>query len=292
MNILVTGGNGQLGNSIKKIITLEFSNSDHYFFTDIEDLDITDLSAVSKFIEKNKIDIIINCAAYTNVDKAEKEPETAELINSAAVSNLASAIKVNNGTLIHISTDYVFNPNSHNTPLKEEMKANPFCVYGISKYHGELEIQKSQAKAIIIRTSWLYSEFGKNFFKTIQQLTSCRSELNVVVDQVGTPTYATDLAKFIINIIKNRKFEGNEGVYHFSNEGVCSWYDFAVAIRNLTGNNSCKITPCHSSEYASNVVRPAYSVLDKTKVKSTFSILIPHWQESLHSCIINYNYKD
>ena len=256
----------------------------NYFFTDIAELDITDAQAVMNAVKTASIDVIVNCAAYTNVDKAESDEATAELINATAVGNLARAMKEVGGTLFHVSTDYVFGCDG-NTPRTEDMPLNPLGVYGRTKLHGEQAILESGCKAIIIRTAWLYSEFGNNFLKTMMRLTAEKEQLNVVFDQVGTPTYAGDLALAIFSIIEAGVYEGNEGIYHFSNEGVCSWYDFAVEIATAAGNTACRINPCHSSEFPSPVTRPSYSVLDKTKIKNTFDIDIPHWRESMEYCI-------
>ncbi|MDE5842625.1 MAG: dTDP-4-dehydrorhamnose reductase [Muribaculaceae bacterium] len=283
MNILVTGANGQLGNSIRNASA---GQEDKYFFTDVAELDITDEDAVTKFVDENAIDIIVNCAAYTNVERAEDDPEFAEKLNAGAVRNLADAIALRGGHLIHISTDYVFGGNSGNTPRSEKEPTNPTGVYGVTKLHGEEEIADSGAKAIILRTAWLYSEYGNNFLKTMMKLTSEKSQLKVVFDQVGTPTYAGDLAAAIVNIITDRKFKGNEGIYHFSNEGVCSWYDFTQHIAMETGKSEkCEILPCHSDEFPSKVVRPSFSVLDKTKFKTVFGYTIPYWTVSLAKCI-------
>ncbi|MCM1140399.1 MAG: dTDP-4-dehydrorhamnose reductase, partial [Muribaculum sp.] len=225
--------------------------------------------------------------AYTNVDKAETDAEFAELLNAKAVRNVADAIKSNEGVLIHVSTDYVFGGSKGNTPRTEEEPANPTGVYGLTKLHGEQQIADSGVKAIILRTAWLYSEFGKNFVKTMLNLTATKPELKVVFDQCGTPTYARDLADAIFDILENRKYVDNEGVYHFSNEGVCSWFDFTKMIAEYAGNNDCDIQPCHSDEFPSPVVRPAYSVLDKTKYKQTFGRKIPYWTDSLKTCIKN-----
>lgn len=296
MNILVTGANGQLGNCIRKAVEVaplppkggaQEEDSDKYIFTDVAELDITDAEAVRKMVEANDIKAIINCAAYTNVDKAETDAEFAEILNAKAVRNLADAIKENGGTLFHVSTDYVFGGSQGNTPRTEEEPVNPTGVYGITKLHGEQEIAKSGAKALIFRTAWLYSEYGKNFVKTMLNLTSTKPQLKVVFDQVGTPTYAQDLADAIVGIISDRKYEGHEGVYHYSNEGVCSWYDFTKMIAEIAGNTGCDIQPCHSDEFPSPVVRPSYSVLDKTKAKETFGIRVPYWTDSLRICIDN-----
>ncbi len=284
MRILVTGGNGQLGTCLK-IATADSPNE--YIFTDADDIDITDPEAVTLGVGANNIDVIVNCAAYTNVDKAEEQSEIAEKINAEAVGYLAKAAKDNNCTLIHISTDYVFGGNQGNTPRGEFEPTNPTGVYGVTKLHGEEKITESGCKAIIIRTAWLYSEFGKNFVKTMLNLTATKPELKVVIDQTGTPTYARDLAGAIADIIDNKKYIGNEGVYHFSDEGVCSWYDFTKEIAELSGHTQCNIEPCKSSEFPSSVVRPAYSVLDKTKFKNTFGIKIPYWKDSLKTCIKN-----
>lgn len=283
-NILITGANGQLGNCMRLAAK---DSADNYIFTDVAELDITDPEAVSRMVADNNIDIIVNCAAYTNVDKAESDAEFAEVLNAKAPRNLADAIKERGGTLIHVSTDYVFGGASGNTPRSEEEPANPTGVYGLTKLHGEEEIARSGVKAIIFRTAWLYSEFGKNFVKTMLNLTETKPELKVVFDQAGTPTYAQDLADAIFDIIENRKFEGNEGIYHFSNEGVCSWFDFTKHIAEIAGNNECKVLPCHSDEFPSPVTRPAYSVLDKTKYKETFNREIPYWTDSLRKCIKN-----
>ena len=283
MNILITGANGQLGNEMRKVGSV---SPNSYIFTDIDELDITDAQAVSDFVKANNINVIVNCAAYTNVDKAEDDEATAELINATAVANLANAAKSVNGTLFHISTDYVFGAEG-NTPRSEDMAVNPLGAYGRTKLHGEQAIADSGCKALIFRTAWLYSEFGNNFLKTMLRLTSERPEINVVFDQVGTPTYAADLAVLIFSIIEYGIYEGNEGIYHFSNEGVCSWYDFTKMIAEYAGNDTCRILPCHSDEFPSKVIRPSYSVLDKTKIKKTFGISVPYWTDSLKKCINN-----
>ena len=281
MNILVTGANGQLGCEMRRLGAVSPNN---YIFTDVAELDITNADAVMYVAKHYSIDAIINCAAYTNVDKAESDEATAELINATAVANLATAMKEVGGTLFHVSTDYVFGSEG-NTPRTEDMPLNPLGVYGKTKLHGEQAILESACKALIFRTAWLYSEFGNNFLKTMLRLTAEKEQLNVVFDQVGTPTYAGDLALAIFSIIEAGVYEGNEGVYHFSNEGVCSWYDFAVEIAAAAGHTNCRINPCHSSEFPSPVTRPPYSVLDKTKIKNTFDIDIPHWRESMEYCI-------
>ena len=281
MNILVTGANGQLGCEMRRLGAVSPNN---YIFTDVAELDITNADAVMYVAKHYSIDAIINCAAYTNVDKAESDEATAELINATAVANLAAAMKEVGGTLFHVSTDYVFGSEG-NTPRTEDMPLNPLGVYGKTKLHGEQAILESGCKSLIFRTAWLYSEFGNNFLKTMLRLTAEKEQLNVVFDQVGTPTYAGDLALAIFSIIEAGVYEGNEGIYHFSNEGVCSWYDFAVEIAAVAGNTGCRINPCHSSEFPSPVTRPPYSVLDKTKIKATFDIDIPHWRESMEYCI-------
>lgn len=284
MNILVTGANGQLGNEMRIVAK---SSNDNYIFTDVAELDITNTDAVVKMVKENDIKAIVNCAAYTNVDKAESDKAFAELLNAIAVRNLADAMKATDGVLIHVSTDYVFGGANGNTPRTEDEPTKPAGVYGLTKLHGEHATAESGCHAIIIRTAWLYSEFGKNFVKTMLNLTSTKPQLKVVFDQCGTPTYAYDLAEAIFDILENRKYEGNEGIYHFSNEGVCSWYDFTKMIAEYTGNTTCDIQPCHSNEFPSPVVRPSYSVLDKTKYKETFGRKIPYWTDSLKICIKN-----
>lgn len=284
MNILVTGANGQLGNCLRKAAE---KSTDKYICTDVAELDITDPDAIRRIVDENEVDVIVNCAAYTNVDKAEDEPELAELLNATAVGNLAKAAKDADATLIHISTDYVFGGSAGNTPRSEEEAVNPTGVYGVTKLHGEQAVAASECKAIIIRTAWLYSEFGRNFVKTMLSLTATKPELRVVFDQIGTPTYAQDLADAIAAIIGQRKFNGNEGIYHYSNEGVCSWFDFTRHIADISGQTDCHIGPCHSDEFPSKVVRPPFSVLDKTKFKETFGLDIPYWTDSLTTCINN-----
>ena len=281
MNILVTGANGQLGNEMRVVSK---GSSDRYIFTDVEELDITNCDAVANFVKENDIKVVVNCAGYTNVEKAEDEEKLAELINAQAVEYLALACRENHATLIHISTDYVFGGNEGNTPRKENEPVNPTGAYGRTKLHGEQAIWKVGCNYLIIRTAWLYSEFGNNFVKTMRKLTSERDKLNVVFDQIGTPTYAFDLANVIFKIIEERRYDELTGIYHFSNEGVISWYDFAKEICELSGN-SCDIQPCHSDEFPSKVKRPSYSVLDKTKIKNSLNITIPHWKESLKKCI-------
>lgn len=301
MNILVTGANGQLGNEMR---ILAKNSADKYIFTDVVDaseesvsmlkklagediktdtehLDITDLDAIRKVVKREKTDAIINCAAYTNVDAAEDNYDLAELLNAKAPENLAIAMKEVGGLLVHISTDYVFGKEPYNTPCKEDQKGTPTGVYGLTKLHGEQAIQRVGCKHVIIRTAWLYSEFGKNFVKTMLNLSYTKPQLKVVFDQVGTPTYAYDLAKAIITVLKNPK----EGIYHFSNEGVCSWFDFAKMIAEYAGHIECDIQPCHSDEFPSKVKRPAFSVLDKSKIKETIGVRVPYWTESLCICL-------
>ncbi len=290
MNILVTGANGQLGNEIQIVAK---KSKDNYIFTDVCDgykkLDITDLDAIRREVKDNDIKCIINCAAWTNVDKAETAGDIVETLNATAPENLAIAMKEVDGLLVHISTDYVFGAEPYNTPCNESQQGTPTGVYGLTKKHGEEKIIATGAKHIIIRTAWLYSEYGKNFLKTMLNLTATKPELKVVFDQCGTPTYAGDLADVIFHIVENRLYEGNSGIYHYSNEGVCSWFDFTKAIANLAGNTDCNILPCHSDEFPSPVTRPAYSVLDKTKIKTTFNITIPYWTDSLKKCMSNMN---
>lgn len=318
MNILVTGANGQLGNEMRIVAK---DSKDKYIFTDVIEvegqetiiLDITNIDAVRNIVKEYGVNVIVNCAAWTNVDAAE-DPEKydlVELLNAKAPENLALSMKEVDGLLVHISTDYVFGGDPYNTPCKEDQKGTPTGVYGLTKLHGEQSIQASGVDYIILRTAWLYSEFGKNFVKTMLNLTSTRPQLKVVFDQVGTPTYAYDLAQAIVTILDDYKKSitdnlspisyAKSGVYHFSNEGVCSWYDFTKMIQQIAlelgyyeslpkqGDleGHCDILPCHSNEFPSPVKRPAYSVLDKTKVKQTFNISIPYWTESLEQCIAN-----
>ena len=280
MNILVTGANGQLGNEMRRV-SLDSRNC--YLFTDVNELDITDATAVRNMLKKEQIDVIVNCAAYTNVDRAEDDFAMADLLNNKAVENLAVAAAETGATLIHVSTDYVFRGDK-NIPCRESWETDPLGVYGKTKLAGEQSLVKAGCKYLIFRTAWLYSPFGKNFVKTMRQLTSTKDSLKVVFDQVGTPTYAGDLAALIYNIIEENLLD-RQGVYHFSNEGVCSWYDFTVAIHRLARITSCKVKPLHTAEYPAKANRPAYSVLDKTKIKTTFGIEIPHWEESLKRCI-------
>ncbi len=292
MHILVTGANGQLGNEIRIVAK---ASKDNCIFTDVNQvegvettyLDITDLEAIRKMVKEKNVKAIINCAAYTNVDAAESNEALSEKLNADAPKNLATAMKEVDGLLVHISTDYVFGKEPYNTPCKEEQTGTPTGVYGLTKLHGEQNIKTVGCKHLIIRTAWLYSEFGKNFCKTMLNLTATKPQLKVVFDQVGTPTYAYDLAKAIVDIVENNKYEGNTGVYHYSNEGVCSWYDFTKMIAEYSGQTECDVQPCHSDEFPSPVTRPSFSVLDKTKIKTTFGVKIPYWTDSLKICIAN-----
>ncbi len=279
MNILVTGANGQLGMEMRNV---SVGSADRYIFTDVAELDITDADAVDRVIASEKVDVIVNCAAYTNVDKAEEDEQAADLINHRAVAILATAAAKYGATLIHISTDYVFDGLSC-VPYKEDDATSPTGAYGRTKLAGEHAVIESGCRYLIFRTAWLYSPYGKNFVKTMMKLTAEKGSLNVVFDQVGTPTCAADLAALIYKVITERMLD-RQGVYHFSNEGVCSWYDFAVEIRDLCGN-TCDIRPCHSEEFLSRVRRPSYSVLDKTKVKNVFGINIQHWKKSLRKIL-------
>lgn len=319
MTILVTGANGQLGNEMR-IVTKD--SKDKYIFTDVCDehpeslvmlhklagddldssttkLDITNLDAIRAMVRDNDVKVIVNCAAWTNVDGAE-DPEKyglVELLNSKAPENLAIAMKEVGGLLVHISTDYVFGGDPYNTPCKEDLKGTPTGVYGLTKLHGEQKIQATGVDYLIFRTAWLYSEFGKNFVKTMLNLTATKPQLKVVFDQVGTPTYARDLADVILTALEDYKQSLNpqpstlnyakSGIYHFSNEGVCSWYDFTKMIAEYSGQTACDIQPCHSDEFPSPVKRPAFSVLDKTKTKVKFGVKVPYWTDSLKTCIKN-----
>ena len=315
MTILVTGANGQLGNEMRIISN---DSSDKYIFTDVNQvegvetsfLDITDLDAVRRCVAENNVSAIVNCAAYTNVDAAETNEALAEKLNAEAPENLAIAMKEVDGLLIQISTDYVFGKEPYNVPCKEDQTGTPTGVYGLTKLHGEQKIIATGCKHVIIRTAWLYSEFGKNFCKTMMNLTATKPQLKVVFDQVGTPTYALDLAKAIVVVLNDyaasvisterdssvisterqrveKSTYQKSGIYHYSNEGVCSWYDFTKMIAEYNGTTSCDIQPCHSNEFPSPVTRPSYSVLDKTKIKETFGIKVPYWTDSLKKCIAN-----
>ena len=290
MNILVTGANGQLGNEMRIVAQ---STSDNYIFTDVNQiegletvfLDITDLSAIRSMVKAHDINAIVNCAAYTNVDAAETNEALAEKLNADAPENLAKAMKEVGGLLIQISTDYAFGKEPYNVPCKEDQKGTPTGIYGMTKLHGEQKVIATGVDYVIIRTAWLYSEFGKNFCKTMLNLTATKPTLKVVFDQVGTPTYALDLAKAIVKILGTSSVPS--GIYHFSNEGVCSWYDFTKMIAEYAGQTDCDIQPCHSNEFPSPVIRPSYSVLDKTKIKEVFGVEVPYWTDSLKACIKN-----
>lgn len=301
MVILVTGANGQLGNEMR---ILAKNSADKYIFTDVVDaseesismlmklagddintdtehLDITNLEAIREVVKRENVEAVVNCAAYTNVDAAEENYDLAEVVNAKAPEFLAIAMKEVGGLLIHISTDYVFGKEPYNIPCKEEQQGTPTGVYGLTKLHGEQAIKKVDCNHVIIRTAWLYSEFGKNFVKTMVKLSASKPQLKVVFDQVGTPTYALDLANAIVKILE----KPIPGTYHFSNEGVCSWYDLTKMIQEYSGQTACDVQPCHSDEFPSTVKRPAYSVLDKTKIKDNFEISIPYWTHSLKLCI-------
>jgi len=298
MNILVTGANGQLGNEMR-IISKQ--TNDNYTFTDVVEvegvettlLDITDADTIRKIVKEKDIRCIVNCAAYTNVDKAETDEALCRKLNADAPKLLAEAMKEVNGLLVQISTDYVFGGDPYNTPCREDQKGTPTGVYGKTKLEGERNIEAVGCDYVIIRTAWLYSEFGKNFVKTMLNLTATKPKLNVVFDQAGTPTYAYDLAMVIKTVLADYENENLEngyckaGVYHFSNEGVCSWFDFTKKIAELAGNKDCDIQPCHSDEFPSPVKRPAYSVLDKTKIKQVFGVMVPYWTDSLKRCMAN-----
>ena len=281
MNILVTGANGQLGCEMQRLGAVSPNN---YIFTDVAELDVTDAGAVLRAAEQTRAEAIVNCAAYTNVERAEEDEATADRLNRLAPANLAAAAAATGATLIHISTDYVFDGTAH-TPYTEQAPTAPLGVYGRTKLAGEQAVEASGCSYLILRTAWLYSAFGNNFLKTMLRLTAERESLNVVFDQIGTPTYAGDLALGIFSVIEGQQFRGHEGLYHFSNEGVCSWYDSAVGIAVAAGHDKCRIEPCHTAEYPSKAPRPAYSVLDKSKFKTTFGIEIPHWRESMLYCL-------
>lgn len=293
MTILVTGANGQLGNEMR---ILAKKSNDAYIFTDVNQvegvettfLDITDLESIRQMVKEYSVNAIVNCAAWTNVDGAEdpEKYELVEMLNATAPENLAKAMKEVGGLLVHISTDYVFGAESYNTPCKEDQTGTPTGVYGLTKLHGEHKIIAIGCNHVIIRTAWLYSEFGKNFCKTMMNLTAIKPELKVVFDQVGTPTYALDLAMAIVVVLE--KFDGSQsGVYHYSNEGVCSWYDFTKMIAEYNGSTACNVQPCYSTDFPSPVKRPSYSVLDKSKIKTVFGVEVPYWTDSLKQCITN-----
>ena len=279
MNILVTGANGQLGNEMQ---VLARENLQHtYFFTDVQELDICDEQAVYAYVSEHKIDIIVNCAAYTAVDKAEDNVELCDKLNNIAPGYLARAAQANGAAMIQVSTDYVFDGTAH-IPYTEEEPTCPASVYGSTKLAGEQNVMDHCEKAMVIRTAWLYSIYGNNFVKTMIRLGQERDSLGVIFDQIGTPTYANDLAQAIFAAINKGVVRG---IYHFSDEGVCCWYDFTIAIHRLAGIASCKVKPLHTADYPAKAPRPHYSVLDKTKIKDTFGIEIPHWEESLKRCI-------
>ena len=291
MNILVTGANGQLGNEMRIVAK---NSSCNFLFTDVSEqdgvettyLDITNLEDIRKVVRENNINVIVNCAAWTNVDACETDSKLAELaekLNAKAPENLAIAMREVGGWLIHISTDYVFGKEPYNVPCSPDQKGTPTGVYGTTKLHGEQNIMATGCKYVIIRTAWLYSEFGKNFCKTMLALTASKPQLKVVFDQCGTPTYALDLANAIVKILEKPVV----GTYHFSNEGVCSWYDFTKMIQEYSGQTECDVQPCHSDEFPSPVKRPAYSVLDKTSIKETFGVKVPYWTDSLKQCLKN-----
>lgn len=288
MNILVTGANGQLGTELRNASK---ESKHHFIFTDVSSLpnvetiylDITNIDAVRIVADSENVDVIVNCAAYTDVNKAEDDLAFATLLNATAAENLAKVSRERGGTLIHVSTDYVFNGEGH-VPYKEDAVAEPLGAYGSTKYAGEVAIQKSGCKHLIFRTAWLYSPYGKNFVKTMLGLTGDRDSLSVVFDQVGTPTYALDLAQLIMKVIDEDLLD-KTGIYHFTDEGVTSWYDFTVAIAELSGHDKCKVMPCHTDEFPTKAARPHYSVLDKSKVKGTFAVDIPHWRVSLIDCL-------
>lgn len=283
--ILVTGAAGQLGSEMRGLAP---ATKDRYIFSDVAvipgvetvRLDITDIDAVRLVCDSEKVDVIVNCAAYTNVDRAESDAAMADLLNNKAAGNLAKVAAERGALLVHVSTDYVFGGNACR-PYVEDSPTSPLGVYGATKLLGEEAVKASGCKYLIFRTAWLYSPYGKNFVKTMIQLTAERDSLKVVSDQVGTPTYAADLAEVIVKAISDGR---KKGVYHFTDEGVCSWYDFACAIRDLAGNK-CDIAPCRSEDYPSKATRPHYSVLDKTKVRRDFALKIPHWYESLKKCM-------
>ena len=281
MNILVTGANGQLGREMQRLGAVSPNN---YIFTDVAELDVTDAGAVLRAAEQTRAEAIVNCAAYTNVERAEEDEATADRLNRLAPANLAAAAAATGATLIHISTDYVFDGTAH-LPYAEQAPTAPLGVYGRTKLAGEQAVAASGCSYLILRTAWLYSAFGNNFLKTMLRLTAERESLSVVFDQIGTPTYAGDLALGIFSVIEGGQLRGNEGLYHFSDEGACSWYDFAVEIAAAVGHDKCRIVPCHTAEYPSKAPRPAYSVLDKSKFKTTFGIEIPHWRESMLYCL-------
>ncbi len=279
MKILVTGANGQLGSELKLLLEEELCGCAIY--TDIDELDLTNEQLVERYVVDNEVTHIVNCAAYTNVDKAEEDKLQCSAVNFDAVKNIAKAADNNGIKVIHISTDYVFDGTAH-TPYKESDKVNPISQYGTTKRKGETALLALAPDSIIIRTAWLYSPFGHNFVKTILRLSDEKSELNVVSDQIGTPTYAADLARAILEILRSQQWV--EGIYHFSNEGACSWYDFAKSILRISGKD-CKVSPIPTNEYPTAATRPYYSLLDKSRIKATYGVRVPHWEESLVECI-------
>ena len=283
LNILITGANGQLGSALRRLGCVSPHN---YICTDVAELDITDAAAVLRTVEERRIDVIVNCAAYTDVERAEEDEPRADLLNHKAAGNLAAAAKATGATLFHVSTDYVFDGTAH-LPYTEDAPTAPLGVYGRTKLAGERAVAESGCKYLTFRTAWLYSEYGNNFLKTMLRLTAEKERLNVVFDQAGTPTYAGDLAMTIFSIVEGGYFAGNEGLYHFSNEGVASWYDFAAEIAAAAGHDKCRIRPCRTAEFPTKAARPAYSVLDKSKIKETFGLEIPHWRESMLYCLKN-----
>lgn len=296
MNILVTGAGGQLGSEMRRVSA---ESEDRWLFSDVSChdnglvmLDMTDSCAVRRLVRENDVRCIVNCAAYTDVDKAENDIDLCGKLNADAPRILAEVMKEAGGLLVHISTDYVFGGDPYNTPCREDQKGTPTGVYGLTKLQGERNVSEVGCNYVIIRTAWLYSEFGRNFVKTMLGLTAAKPALKVVYDQVGTPTYAFDLAEAIMKVVADYEAEKSQsyskiGIYHFSDEGVCSWYDFAKAIAEYSGHAGCDIRPCRSEEYPSRVKRPAYSVLDKTKIKNTFGVRVPYWTDSLKACLEN-----
>lgn len=294
MNILVTGANGQLGREMR---LLAADSPFHFVFSDLAQcdqpalsLDITDIEAVRRVVTDHDIDCIVNCAAYTDVEKAESDIELCRKVNATAPGILAQVMAERGGLLVHISTDYVFGAEPYNTPCREDQKGTPTGVYGLTKLEGEQAVSKAGCDSVILRTAWLYSEHGKNFVKTMLALTASKPVVKVVFDQAGTPTYALDLARAIMAILADYSASAHNpypraGVYHYSNEGVCSWYDFARSIGQMAGHTQCRVEPCHSDEFPSAVKRPAYSVLDKTKIKQTFGVNVPYWADSLAACL-------
>lgn len=284
-NILVTGAGGQLGQEMRLAAR---QTQDRYLFTDVGQLDITDAEAVMQTVEREGIDAIVNCAAYTDVERAELEPAEAERINRSAVAHLAAAAARYDATLVHVSTDYVFD-GSGNTPYREQDATAPLGVYGRTKLAGEQEVLASGCRHVILRTAWLYAPFGRNFCKTMLRLTAEQEEVRVVFDQAGTPTYAADLAAVIARILALEQDKARPGLYHYANEGVCSWYDFAHEIARLAGRDACRVLPCHTDEFPTKAARPRYSVLDKTKIKEAFGLRIPHWRDALAQCLERLN---